>query len=132
MSIKYPSRMKQLIDFEGMCSDDDFGRIMPMDIDGLIEFKDNGYMFYEVKYKDAETPLGQRIALERLVKDTSLGGKKCVAIIVEHSIGDTDENVILSNCMVREIYTSTNREWVMPSKVMTAGEYTDLIICYLK
>lgn len=54
--------MSQVIDFSNMR----FGNIMPTDIDGLIEYRDMGFMLYEVKYDEAEMPFGQRLALERL------------------------------------------------------------------
>lgn len=127
--IKHPERMRQLVDFNGTCN---LGKIHPTDIDAMLELHDKGYLFYEVKYETIEVPRGQRIALERLVKDTSANGKSCVAIIVQHYVEDTNEPVNLASCVVREIYTSTSRKWREPSEWMTAKQYTEKFYSYLQ
>ena len=59
-------KMKQLIDFKGCAVD---GGMYPTDIDGVIEYKDSKYIIFEVKYGDSEIPIGQRLALQRMVDD---------------------------------------------------------------
>ena len=67
-----------------------FGNITPTDIDGLIEYKDKAYVYIELKYKDAELPRGQRLALERQCDDMQRV-KPTITIIASHSeTGDID------------------------------------------
>lgn len=68
-----PGRASQLRDYRGLR----FGKITPTDIDGLIEYKDKGYVLFELKYGDTQLPWGQRIAFERLVRDI----QKCKPIL---------------------------------------------------
>ena len=126
--IKYPARMKQLVDFDGLCK---VGKITPTDIDGMIEFQGRGYLFYELKYELAEVPLGQRIALERLVQDTSVKEKRCVAIIAQHCVEDVNEPVKIECAVVREVYLSDKKRWVEPTELTTVGDYTEKLLAYL-
>lgn len=64
--IQNPERMKQLIDFKGLGLD---GGIYPTDIDGLIEYHDKEYIIIEVKHGNAKVPVGQRVAMQRMVDD---------------------------------------------------------------
>jgi hypothetical protein len=73
-------------------------------MDGAIEYKNKAYVFFEVKYLNKEIPLGQRLFLERLVKDVCRNGKRAIAIILEHSIRDENESVPVSQCIVREFF----------------------------
>lgn len=66
-------KMKQLIDFKGCAVD---GGMYPTDIDGVIEYKDSKYIIFEVKYGDSEIPIGQRLALQRMVDDFTKSGKQ--------------------------------------------------------
>lgn len=63
--IRNPEYAKQLKDFSGLS----FGTITPTDVDGMIEYRNKGFIFFESKYGGAEMPEGQRLALERLVED---------------------------------------------------------------
>lgn len=80
-----PDRMKQLIDFRGLELD---GGIYPTDIDGLIEYHDNEYIIIEVKHGKAKVPVGQRVAMQRMVEDFTKIGKRAVAIVCEHNVSE--------------------------------------------
>jgi hypothetical protein len=77
----------QVRDFSGLR----FGNITPTDIDGLIEYKDKGYVLIETKYKDAKLPRGQELALERLCDNLQSAKKPTLLIIASHETeGDID------------------------------------------
>jgi hypothetical protein len=103
--IRHVERAQQINDFSGLR----YGTITPTDLDGVIELHDKGYIIHEVKYRNAEVPYGQRLCLQRMVKDFVKAGKKAIAIIVEHYVDDTSEPVDNAECNVREIFT-TNKE----------------------
>lgn len=85
----------QVRDFSGLR----FGKITPTDIDGCIEYQDTCYVFIETKYKDAELPYGQRLALQRLCDDLERC-KPAIAIIASH---ETDGDIDVANTRVTEI-----------------------------
>jgi len=117
--IKSRDRAKQLIDFGGI----EFGeRIWPTDFDALIEWHDKAWLLFEVKMYDVDVPTGQRLAIERFVKDTSMAGKRSMAVVVQHSILDPNETVTLAKCRVREIYVGGQNVWRPTIRPMTALE----------
>lgn len=117
--IKNPDRMKQLIDFKGLELD---GGIYPTDIDGLIEYHNKEYILIEAKHGNAKVPVGQRVAMQRMVEDFTKAGKKAVAIVCEHNINDTNKPVIAAYCRVREFYYGGEHKWRPPDKRMTVQE----------
>lgn len=98
----------QVRDFSGLR----FRNITPTDIDGLIEYRNKGYVFIETKYRDAHLPDGQRLALERLCDDLERAGKPTLSIIASHScngdinVGDTT----VSEYRFRYRWRQTRRE----------------------
>lgn len=114
-----PDRMKQLIDFKGLELD---GGIYPTDIDGLIEYHDKEYIIIEVKHGKAKVPVGQRVAMQRIVEDFTKIGKRAVAIVCEHNVDDVDKPVIAAYCRVREFYYGGEHRWRPPDKRMTVQE----------
>ena len=117
-----PVRMKQLVDFQGLDVD---GYIYPTDIDGLIEYKDSEYIIFEVKLSGAEVPMGQRLALQRMVDDFTKVGKQAVALICEHTVWDSDKPVVAAWCKVREIYYGEEKKWRAPTSEITVREAVD-------
>ena len=116
--IKNAARKQQINDFSGLL----IGNITPTDLDGVTEYKDKAYMLFEVKYDDAELPYGQRLCIERMIKDFGKSGKQAIAVVVEHDVHDTNESVSVAQCRVREIYMSHEKIWRPPKKFITAGE----------
>lgn len=98
--ILFKDRMKQLIQFRGL----KMGNITPMDVDGMIEYHDKAYVFYEFKYNGAPFADGERIALERLANDAEKVGKEAVILLCEHYVEDTNEIVDASTAIVKKYY----------------------------
>lgn len=121
--IKHIARSQQVNSFKNM----KYGKITPTDLDALIEYKDKAYIFIEVKHRNAVLPFGQKLALERLVKDTS-PKKHSIAIVCEHYQDDTDKQVDLASCTVRELYLSSENYWRPPSHHMEVKQLTNLFI----
>lgn len=114
--------MKQLVDFKGLGVD---GYIYPTDIDGLIEYKDSEYIIFEVKLSGAEVPVGQRLALQRMVDDFTKVGKQAVALICEHTVWNSGKPVVAAWCKVREIYYGEEKKWRAPTSEITVREAVD-------
>ena len=114
--------MKQLIDFEG-CALDKY--IYPTDIDAMIEYKDSKYLLFEVKYEDSVVPVGQRLALQRMVDDFTKTGKQAIVIICTYHISNPNEPIIMANCRVREVYYGEEQKWRSPDKDLTVAEAID-------
>ena len=120
--IRNPYRMRQLVDFTGLELD---GGIYPTDIDGLIEYHDQEYILIEVKYGKTKVPIGQKLAMERMVDDFTKVGKPAVAIVCEHYEKDAKKHVIAAYCRVREIYYGQEGRWRKTDKQMTVREFID-------
>lgn len=120
--IKNPSRMKQLIDFSGLELD---GGIYPTDIDGLIEYHDSEYIIIEVKHGKANVPIGQRLALQRMVEDFTFAGKQAIAIVCEHEVDNVNQPVVAADCIVREFYYGGEHMWRPPDNKMNVRELVD-------
>jgi hypothetical protein len=119
--IENTARAQQINDFSGLL----YGKITPTDIDGLIEYQDKAYVFIEVKYNGKDLPYGQRLAIKRLVDDTSAQGKQAIALIVNHEVADTSASVPVAECIVREMYHSKEKLWRPPKMPMTTREIID-------
>lgn len=117
-----PGRMKQPVDFQGLGVD---GYIYPTDIDGLIEYKDSEYIIFEVKLGGTEVPMGQKLALQRMVDDFTKVGKQAVALICEHTVWNSDKPVVAAWCKVRELYYGEEKEWRAPTSELTVREAVD-------
>lgn len=120
--INNPEKMRQLIDFKG-CSVG--AGLYPTDIDGLIEYKDSEYILFEVKYAGKPVPIGQKLAIQRMIDDFTKVGKQAVALICDHKIKDPKKTIIMSKCRVREIYYGREKQWRAPDKEITVKEAID-------
>lgn len=98
--IQFRDRARQIINFKNIR----FGNITPTDCDGEIEYKNKAWIFFEIKYRDAELPRGQKLALERKVNDMNRAQKSAVCFVAEHYIDDSSVDVNAANCIVREFY----------------------------
>ena len=119
-------RGRQLLRFDGFR----YGNITPTDIDGVIEYQNRIWLLYEAKLTGKDVPHGQRLALERWIADAGKAGKHSIAMIVEHDITDASEDVYLTRCRVRELYTTEDGRWRGPKRSMTAKELSDIYINY--
>lgn len=91
-------RARQQKDYSGLR----IGNITPTDIDGLIEYKNKAYIILELKYLDALTTMGQRLALERLTDDLQRAGKESLCIIANHETHDADSDIDAAAAYVLE------------------------------
>ena len=120
-SYNHVSMGKQLLCFDGLA----YGNVTPMDIDGLIEWHDQKRVLIEIKRKGVYVLTGERLALERMVNDFQEAGKESLAIIADHTVFDTKKDVMVEDCLVREIYHSRERRWRPPKKMMTVRALLD-------
>lgn len=127
--IRSRRRAKQLVSFEGI----EFGeRLWPTDFDALIEWRDKAWLVFEVKLWDKDVPYGQKLALERFVRDVRKAGKHAVAAVVQHHVEDPEVDVRLSDCEVREVFVSGQERWRPPDRPMTAQELADGYIRFVE
>lgn len=123
-TIYFKERNRQIVNFKDLYYD----KKGFTDIDAVMEWRDKGYIFVETKYKtQKDFPLGQRIALERLVKDTGRG-KHSLAIFCEHNVTNTDKEIKLADCKVRLIYYSKELKWRKPTQEKTVKNIVDEFI----
>ena len=112
-------RGRQLLRFDGI----QWGNITPTDIDSCTEFHDSVWVMCEVKTRNKDLPFGQRLLLERFVRDTTKAGKHSIAIIAEHDVDDPRKDVSLKrNCMVREFFATETMKWRPPNRPMSAED----------
>lgn len=112
-TIQHADRQRQINDFINLS-------IGATDLDGIIEYKNKAYIFFEIKYKDTRLSLGQRIALERLVTDTAKLGKKSILLVAEHQTHDTKDNVDVASCRVRCFFYAG--KWTTPDQDTTVND----------
>lgn len=101
-----------------------YGKITPTDIDGLIELRNRAYVFIETKNDGAEIKPGQRLAIERLVKDLRTK-KPTIALIARHHITPPND-IPTADCIVSEYIF--NGEWVTTASNQTVKQWIDRFI----
>ena len=96
------NRARQILDFSNMLFDH---KITPTDIDGLIEYRNRCFIFFEVKYKTddgiAPLPFGQRLALERIIDNLS---KPAILFLATHTTKNSNEDINAAECIVERYY----------------------------
>jgi len=98
--IKYIKRYKQLISYEGL---ERLRKITPTDIDGLIDYNGNAFIFLEAKLEGKEIDYGQKLALENLINGLNESGHPACCLIFRHN-KEPEELIIAKDCIVSEIY----------------------------
>lgn len=121
-TIQFRNRRKQIIDFSGLRCDN----ITPTDCDGIIEYKNKAYVLFEIKYRNAEVPRGQFLALTRMVDDYKRANKYAILIIAEHNVDDAEQDIDAANCKIRKWYDGTWRQ-----NPLTLKELIDRFIKYV-
>lgn len=116
---------RQLLRFDGLS----WGNVTPMDIDGLIEWKDKKRVLIEIKMKGVKVLTGERLALERMADDFANVGKESLVIIADHTVFDAKEDVQVRDCIVREIYYTKEKYWRQTKKLMTVQTLLDYFLC---
>ena len=125
-AIKNPDRCRQLIEFQNM----KFDAVSPTDIDALIEYHNEAYIFYEFKLMGATMSKGQSLALERLADDCSSAGKKAVVFLCEHNEQDVRNVVDAGNAFVKAVYF--NHRWKNDIPRKTVKDWTTSFINYIE
>ena len=116
---------RQLLRFDGLEYDD---HITPMDVDAYIEYHDMKRVLIEVKMKGVKMLWGQRTALERMVNDFTKANKDAIAIVAEHTEFDKGNDVMLAQCIIRELYYGKERRWRPPKHIMTVEQFLRLFL----
>jgi hypothetical protein len=118
--IRNEERAKQLINFAGLR----YGTGYPTDIDGMIEYHDKCYIFYEGKHVKATMTLGQRLALERVCDDLKTLKPTMVVCFVHDT--PTDQQIDISACKVKSCRWMG--KWVDVKADITVKRLTDWFI----
>lgn len=98
--IKHIDRFKQVISFVGM---ERIRRITPTDIDGFIDYGGKFFIYMECKKDGKALDLGQRLALENVVKSHIAAGHKACAILFTHNT-PFDEVIICKDAPVKSVF----------------------------
>lgn len=122
-----PDRFRQPLIFDGVKR----GKIQPTDIDAMMELQDRAYVFIEVKHREKDVPFGQKLALERMVRDARRVGKKAVAFVVSHCVDDPRLPVSLADCTVTEVYYSDRLRWEPVGGEMRTADALDSFMRFL-
>lgn len=122
--IQNKDRARQIIDFSGIR----YGNITPTDIDGLIEYQNKAYIWFEYKLRGARFPDGQKIALERLANDLQKSGKPVIVILAEHNQKNCEKDIDAANSICKYFYIG-NR-WY-PEKILSAKRVADIFIRFI-
>lgn len=88
-----------------------YGNLSPTDFDAVLDIEGRIWVVFEVKFLGQELPMGQRIALERFIKDAKKAGKHGIVIVADHRVQDPMQDIMLKDCMVREVYTTEMLRW---------------------
>lgn len=115
-------RAKQLRDFSGLL----YGNITATDLDGLIEYKNKGYVFIETKLQGTLLDFGQKLALERITDDLTRSNKPAICIVSDHNINDPTRDIDVAKTIVRE-YRLRGR-WNTPHNSYTTKQMVDWFI----
>lgn len=122
-NFEYDDRARQLMSFEGLNT---IRGIVPTDIDGFIDFNENLFIIFEGKVQGTPMKYGQKKSFEALCNVVSyyndslvksLGIEKeypfkkvMFIILFEHNVS-TDNDVIVKDQYVSEIYDSIDLYW---------------------
>lgn len=119
-TIRDRAKTKQLVSFHNLVWD---GKFCPTDIDFIYEWKDRWLVLGEFKLAGTDIPIGQRLALERLCKNTIAAGKACTVFLAWHFVSNPDIDVDAGNCFVKSIYNGI--AWAEPPEATTVRQLMD-------
>lgn len=111
--IKNELRSKQINDFKKLIR---HRGITPTDIDGLIDYRGNAFLFFEGKYGDFDLPKGQRNALENISRALSKNNTMNIVIVYNHYV-DSEDSVDVGIQTVSKFFY--NKKWHEPKKKLT-------------
>jgi len=122
-SIKYLERYKQLNDFTGLRYQ---RNITPSDIDGVIDFGGNAFVFLEGKLIGAPAQIGQDILFKNLCDSIVKSGLQAIVIYYHHN-EPPDKIINVSECDVFKKYWNGEFSDV---KFITVSEAIEVVIGY--
>jgi|TARA_R100001530_G_scaffold135977_1_gene114722 hypothetical protein len=91
--------------------------ITPTDIDGFIDYGSKVFVYFEAKLLGAPVRLGQRIALENVVKSHDIAGNRSCAIIFRHNT-TPEETIVASTQFVDKSYFKLNDEYLWRTPIV--------------
>jgi hypothetical protein len=117
--VTYKARAQQGRDFTGLR----YGNITPTDIDGVIEYHNKCYVFYEAKHENAP-PMsdGQRMALERICDDLK---KPSLLVLCKHR-HPAEQAIDFAVCDVESV--RYKGKWITLKSKAKVKEVTDWFI----
>jgi hypothetical protein len=107
-------RVRQAVVFENLS-------IGATDLDGIIEYQELCYVLFELKYKDAPLPEGQRLALVRLCDDLTRA-KPTLLIVASHDTPPGQDIDAASAVVSKYRY---RRRWYEPRSPITVKDLAD-------
>jgi len=113
-------KASQLISFKNLQWD----KISATDIDFCIELKNKLFIFGECKHGNSELPVGQKLALTRIVD--VIGETKIAILLVFTHDTPTTEDIDAGNCFVRDYYF--NKQWYKEIHNRTVKQICDGLI----
>ena len=116
-------KAKQLVDYSLLF--DKNVKMSCSDIDGVVEYKDKCWIFFEVKQGDKELSLGQKIMYERMVNDLSKV-KPAILLVCSHNVDNPEEAIQLRETTVREIFYKG--KWNKPSSTLNTKDVMNSFI----
>jgi hypothetical protein len=75
--------------------------IWPTDVDAVLDFDGRFFVFIETKFGDAALPVGQELALKRLVNAVEDSGLEACLIVASHSQGPEERIAAGASKVVR-------------------------------
>ena len=121
--LKFKGRARQINSFLGLIRR---RNITPTDIDGIIDYNGKAFIILEGKYGDAELPKGQKMALENLANAILESKKKVVVIIFRHNVHNINNDIIVSQQLVSDIYFK--RKWDKITVEKTVLEVIEMFV----
>lgn len=112
---------QQLRDFSGLR----FGTITPTDIDGMMEFGDKDWIFFEVKHGDAQMPRGQKLCLERTCDALQDAKRNSIVLVASHN---TDGDIPVAELPVTLL--RHGKTWRTPRGKVTMREAIEGYLAY--
>ena len=112
-------RARQIIDFSGL----QYGKITPTDIDGFIDFGNKLFIYLEYKLIGAEFKIGQRVAIERIVRSSRV---PCYALLCRHDVEDIEKDINAANAVV-DIYYTQKGVWRKPKMFIIVKDEVDIL-----
>ena len=105
--------------------------IRPTDIDGVMGYGKQVFVWFEGKVKGTLLSTGQKRLFRDLSEVIRDGGSKAYCVIFEHEVPIT-KDVVMKDQLVSEYYNSSTSQWHTPKKSTTVLEAIDLIEEYEK